>query len=141
VSTGASRGDMLDRLAYWIGAKGPRGEVVATLYDTKIRESETSKASRQRRAASEFILEQVMGPESRAHAKAVDSISKEIARSEPGANPLEDPMRQLRDVVKNIQQRDPQRLGFMQFQLDPRMFFAMLQNFVEQQIPADLQTL
>lgn len=133
------KGDVIDRFASWLGAKGNRGEVVATLHGTKVREGDTTKTARLRRLTSEFILEQNIG-ETRGHSRALDSLTKEL-KSDPGANPILDPMRQLRDVVKNIQQRDPQRLGFMQFQLDPRMFFAMLQNFVEQQIPGDLQTL
>lgn len=94
------RGDFFERMTIWFGSRRDKGEVVTTINGSKVTQGELSRLSRQRSAASSFILTQAFEN----HGKTLDKIIKEQAKADPDVSPVA--MIPLRKICENVRMRE-----------------------------------
>jgi len=94
------KGDFFERALMWVRGPSHKGEVVTTLNGSKVRQGELGQLSRQRSAASMFLLKQA----SENHSKTADNILKKELKADADATSAS--LAPLRTIQTSMQMRE-----------------------------------
>jgi hypothetical protein len=116
----AGRGDPLQRLMDWFGARRNQGEVVTTLYSKKVYQGDLERLSFDRQMANEFIMEVVV----RAQIFGSEEVQKTLANLDPAQ----------KAVIDSVQRDQNRRRQSDQVRMNPQMARLSLPPMSEEEI-------